>query len=207
MILEDTRTNLSAKAEDVRKFLGEALEDFQKDSLQDALEKMTVSGTLVQEMIRTVKKEKEERAEKETANVLLSKAPDRHVMWYEVQEKYFPKTTSQYAAEPFRGKKTDAGQNEASTLYTWISPEPETVPRKPSAFSAATTVTETSIDVLELSVRSENCLRRMGIMTVEQLLEKTPEELKRIRNFGQKSLEEVTEKLMKLHLKLREDGE
>lgn len=44
-------------------------------------------------------------------------------------------------------------------------------------------------------------------MTVEQLLEKTPEELKRIRNFGQKSLEEVTEKLMKLHLKLREDGE
>ena len=61
---------------------------------------------------------------------------------------------------------------------------------------------EMSIDELELSVRSYNCLKRAGINTVEELCNKTPEEMMKVRNLGRKSLEEVLEKLKELGLKL-----
>ena len=60
------------------------------------------------------------------------------------------------------------------------------------------------IEELNLSVRSYNCLKREGINTVGELVQKTEQELTDIRNFGQKSIEEVTSKLDELGLSLRE---
>ncbi len=57
-----------------------------------------------------------------------------------------------------------------------------------------------SIDELELSVRSYNCLKRAGINTVEELTNKTPEDMMKVRNLGRKSLEEVVQKLEELGL-------
>jgi DNA-directed RNA polymerase subunit alpha len=59
-----------------------------------------------------------------------------------------------------------------------------------------------SIDELELSVRSYNCLKRAGINTVEELTNKTPEEMMKVRNLGKKSLDEVLIKLEELGLAL-----
>ena len=64
-------------------------------------------------------------------------------------------------------------------------------------------VLEMSIDELELSVRSYNCLKRAGINTVEELTNKTPEDMMKVRNLGRKSLEEVLAKLKELGLQLR----
>ncbi|MBQ9136175.1 MAG: DNA-directed RNA polymerase subunit alpha [Lachnospiraceae bacterium] len=63
-------------------------------------------------------------------------------------------------------------------------------------------VLEMSIDELELSVRSYNCLKRAGINTVEELINKTPEDMMKVRNLGRKSLEEVLAKLKELGLQL-----
>ena len=60
-----------------------------------------------------------------------------------------------------------------------------------------------SIDELELSVRSYNCLKRAGINTVSELTNKTPDEMMKVRNLGRKSLEEVLEKLKDLGLELK----
>ena len=59
-----------------------------------------------------------------------------------------------------------------------------------------------SIDELELSVRSYNCLKRAGINTVEDLCTKTMDDLMKVRNMGRKSLDEILNKLdsMGLHL-------
>ena len=64
-------------------------------------------------------------------------------------------------------------------------------------------VLEMSIDELELSVRSFNCLKRAGINTVEELTSRTSEDMMKVRNLGRKSLEEVLEKLKELGLSLR----
>lgn len=63
-------------------------------------------------------------------------------------------------------------------------------------------VLEMSIDELELSVRSFNCLKRAGINTVEELSNKTSEDMMKVRNLGRKSLEEVLAKLKELGLQL-----
>ena len=62
---------------------------------------------------------------------------------------------------------------------------------------------EMSIDELELSVRSYNCLKRAGINTVEELCNKTPDDMMKVRNLGRKSLEEVLAKLKELGLSLK----
>ena len=59
-----------------------------------------------------------------------------------------------------------------------------------------------SIDELELSVRSYNCLKRAGINTVEELTKKTSDDMMKIRNLGRKSLDQVLEKLEELGLHL-----
>lgn len=61
-------------------------------------------------------------------------------------------------------------------------------------------VLETTIEELDLSVRSYNCLKRAGITNVEDLINKTEEEMMKVRNLGRKSLEEVTNKLHSLNL-------
>lgn len=64
-------------------------------------------------------------------------------------------------------------------------------------------VLEMSIDELELSVRSYNCLKRAGINTVEELCNRTSEDMMKVRNLGRKSLEEVLAKLKELGLQLQ----
>ena len=68
-------------------------------------------------------------------------------------------------------------------------------------------VLEMSIEELELSVRSFNCLKRANINTVEELVNKTSDEMMKVRNLGRKSLDEVLQKLkeLDLHLKDSED--
>ena len=68
-------------------------------------------------------------------------------------------------------------------------------------------VLEMSIDELELSVRSYNCLKRAGINTVEELTNRTPEDMMKVRNLGRKSLEEVLAKLKELGLELSQGEE
>ncbi|MGN0341826.1 MAG: DNA-directed RNA polymerase subunit alpha [Roseburia sp.] len=73
--------------------------------------------------------------------------------------------------------------------------------------SAKEKVLEMNIDELELSVRSYNCLKRAGINTVEELTNRTPEDMMKVRNLGRKSLEEVLAKLKELGLQLNQGEE
>ena len=68
-------------------------------------------------------------------------------------------------------------------------------------------VLETSIEELELSVRSFNCLKRAGIATVEDLTNKSESDMMKVRNLGKKSLDEVTAKLHSLGLSFAEEDE
>ena len=66
---------------------------------------------------------------------------------------------------------------------------------------------EMTIEELDLSVRSFNCLKRAGINTVEDLISKSEEDMMKVRNLGRKSLEEVIAKLASLNFTLRSDDE
>jgi len=68
-------------------------------------------------------------------------------------------------------------------------------------------VLEMSIEELELSVRSFNCLKRAGIATVEDLTNKTEADMMKVRNLGKKSFDEVTAKLHALGLDFAKDDE
>ena len=63
---------------------------------------------------------------------------------------------------------------------------------------------EMTIEELELSVRSFNCLKRAAINTVEELTHKSEDDMMKVRNLGKKSLDEVKLKLAELGLGLRE---
>jgi len=66
-------------------------------------------------------------------------------------------------------------------------------------------ILDTTIEELELSVRSSNCLKRAGINTVEELVDKTEDDLMKVRNLGKKSLQEIKDKLDELELDLKEN--
>ena len=66
-------------------------------------------------------------------------------------------------------------------------------------------VLEMTIEELDLSVRSFNCLKRAGINTVEDLINKSEDDMMKVRNLGRKSLEEVIAKLQTLGLGLRKE--
>ena len=68
-------------------------------------------------------------------------------------------------------------------------------------------VLEMTIEELDLSVRSFNCLKRAGINTVADLLDKSEEDMMKVRNLGRKSLEEVIWKMASLGFNLRKDDE
>ncbi|MCD8156010.1 MAG: DNA-directed RNA polymerase subunit alpha [Clostridiales bacterium] len=74
-------------------------------------------------------------------------------------------------------------------------------------YNAKEKVLEMSIDELELSVRSYNCLKRAGINTVEELTNRTPEDMMKVRNLGRKSLEEVLAKMKELGLQPNQSKE
>ncbi len=84
---------------------------------------------------------------------------------------------------------------DAKKAVTVVDPE-ETIKEK---------VLEMTIEELDMSVRSFNCLKRAGIDTVEDLVNKTEEDMIRVRNLGKKSLEEVIQKLHSLGLSLKKD--
>ncbi len=73
--------------------------------------------------------------------------------------------------------------------------------------SAKEKVLEMTIEELDLSVRSFNCLKRAGINTVEDLINKTEEDMMRVRNLGRKSLDEVVAKLASLGFALHDEDE
>ena len=66
-------------------------------------------------------------------------------------------------------------------------------------------ILEMNIEDLDLSVRSYNCLKRAGINTVEELVQRDEDEMMKVRNLGRKSLEEVQQKLEALGLSLRKN--
>ena len=68
-------------------------------------------------------------------------------------------------------------------------------------------VLEMTIEELDLSVRSFNCLKRAGINTVEDLINKSEEDMMKVRNLGRKSLEEVVWKMASLGFNLRKEEE
>ncbi len=68
-------------------------------------------------------------------------------------------------------------------------------------------ILEMTIEELDLSVRSYNCLKRAGINTVEELTRKTEEDMMKVRNLGRKSLEEVQQKMAALNLGLRKSDD
>ncbi len=68
-------------------------------------------------------------------------------------------------------------------------------------------VLEMTVEELDLSVRSYNCLKRAGINTVDELIQKTEEDMMKVRNLGKKSLEEVQNKLAELDLSLRKSDD
>ena len=89
------------------------------------------------------------------------------------------------------------------TLFTDLS---ESVGSKPTVVERETAqrdkVLEMTIEELDLSVRSFNCLKRANINTVEDLINKTEDEMMKVRNLGRKSLEEVIHKLDMMGLSL-----
>ncbi len=68
-------------------------------------------------------------------------------------------------------------------------------------------ILDMTIEELDMSVRSYNCLKRAGINTVQELTQRTEEDMMKVRNLGRKSLEEVMEKLSELNLSLRKAEE
>lgn len=92
------------------------------------------------------------------------------------------------------------------SLFTNLS---ETVASKPTMAEKAEThrdkVLEMTIEELELSVRSFNCLKRANINNVEDLISRTGEDMMKVRNMGRKSLEEVQNKLAMMGLSLASD--
>ena len=68
-------------------------------------------------------------------------------------------------------------------------------------------VLEMTVEELELSVRSLNCLKRAAIDTVEDLINRTEDEMMKVRNLGRKSLEEIIQKLHSLGLALKKSEE
>ena len=94
--------------------------------------------------------------------------------------------------------------NDHLSLFIDLSEETRDIPTmvdRPS--DQKEKVLEMNIDELELSVRSYNCLKRAGINTVEELINKTEDEMMKVRNLGHKSLEEVKLKLQQMNLGFR----
>ena len=68
-------------------------------------------------------------------------------------------------------------------------------------------ILETSIEDLEFSVRSQNCLKRAGIHTVADIVNKSEQDMIKVRNLGKKSLDEVMNKIAELGLEFKNKDE
>ena len=93
-------------------------------------------------------------------------------------------------------------------LFFDFQQQEEELAGAPAVESVASRQLQTTIENLDFSVRTSNCLRREGIGTVGELIQRTDSDLMAIRNFGRKSLVEVKEKLATMNLALKsESGE
>ena len=195
---EETQTALERKTILTKHFLDEAVKRFGEKEFQEALEQLLVVITLVREMTGAVNKERFRQREAVSPEKAQRRIPPRHVMWYELKDKYLPR-----AALLLKGP--GPGSPAAGRHWENNSGSPAAGGRGGKGTAAPQTKPPTSIAELDLSIRAENCLRRVGIETVEQLTETPVEELKKIRNFGARCLQEVKEKLAARNLYLREE--
>ena len=92
-------------------------------------------------------------------------------------------------------------------IFTRLTEQPMEEMAEASDADHAGANAEMTIDELDLSVRAFNCLKRAGINTVSELIQKDQEDMMKVRNLGKKSLEEVEQKLALLGLSLRKSEE
>lgn len=92
-------------------------------------------------------------------------------------------------------------------LFVNLTDNVPTVDLMPAQDDKQEKVLEMTIEELDLSVRAYNCLKRAGINTVAELVQRNQEDMMKVRNLGKKSLEEVEQKLMALGLNLRANDE
>ena len=92
-------------------------------------------------------------------------------------------------------------------LFVNLTDNVPTVDLTPAQDDKQEKVLEMTIEELDLSVRAYNCLKRAGITTVAELVQRNQEDMMKVRNLGKKSLEEVEQKLMALGLNLRANDE
>ena len=93
------------------------------------------------------------------------------------------------------------------TLFVGLTDQVTTISFTDQEDDKKEKVLEMTIEELDLSVRAYNCLKRAGINTVEDLINRSEEDMMKVRNLGRKSLEEVIWKLASLGLSLRKDEE
>ena len=116
---------------------------------------------------------------------------------------YTPVQKVSYHVENTRvGQKSDYDK---LTLEVWTNGSIN--PQEGISLAAKEKVLEMTIEELDLSVRSYNCLKRAGINTVEELANKSEDDMMKVRNLGKKSLEEVIQKLEELGLGLKPSEE
>ena len=92
-------------------------------------------------------------------------------------------------------------------LFVNLTDNVPTVDLTPAQDDKQEKVLEMTIEELDLSVRAYNCLKRAGINTVAELVQRNQEDMMKVRNLGRKSLEEVEQKLQDLGLGLRQNEE
>ena len=100
----------------------------------------------------------------------------------------------------FQDIATDAKVNDTLAEFTNKDGEEPEVPEEPD-------LNDIKIDVLDLSVRASNCLKRANIYTLGDLVERTEDDLSKIRNLGKKSVDEIIEKLQKEGYDLKSSNE
>lgn len=93
------------------------------------------------------------------------------------------------------------------SIFTRLTDQPVSAQEEESESGLVGKTAEMTIDELDLSVRAFNCLKRAGINTVAELVQKNQEDMMKVRNLGKKSLEEVEQKLGLLGLALRSNEE
>ena len=102
-------------------------------------------------------------------------------------------------------KQEDQKEQETEKLSEWQKRNKEYLEKKAQEEAEKEKMLIMTIEELDLSVRSYNCLKRAGINTIQELTNKSEAEMIKVRNLGRKSLEEVKQKLANLELSLRQD--
>ena len=93
------------------------------------------------------------------------------------------------------------------TLFVGLTEQVTTIAFTDQEDDKKEKVLEMTIEELDLSVRAYNCLKRAGINTISELVQRNQEDMMKVRNLGRKSLEEVEQKLEALGLSLRPSEE